>query len=48
MQRVVIASIVYYFQPVAVDNTTIKTREFVTLLVDSPLEVTLITANRLD
>ncbi|KAF6806134.1 cytochrome P450 4A10 [Colletotrichum musicola] len=45
MQRAAIASVVYHFLPVAVNNTEIKTREFVTLLLDSPLEVSLRPAN---
>ncbi|KAL0930039.1 cytochrome P450 4A10 [Colletotrichum truncatum] len=48
MQRAAIASVVYHFRPVAVDNTEIKTREFVTLLVDSPLGVSLSAANHSD
>ncbi|KAK1998422.1 cytochrome P450 4A10 [Colletotrichum falcatum] len=48
MQRVAIASVVHHFLPVAVDDTKIKTREFVTLLVDSPLDVALTAVNRPD
>ncbi|KAK2030547.1 cytochrome P450 4A10 [Colletotrichum zoysiae] len=48
MQRLAIANIVHHFEPIPSENTDIKTREFVTLLIDSPLEVTLRYMNRLD
>lgn len=41
MQRIAISQIVHNFNPCSVDTTEIKTREFVTLLVDSPLKVKL-------
>ncbi|KAK1985262.1 cytochrome P450 4A10 [Colletotrichum cereale] len=39
MQRIAIANVVHHFHPITVDNTIINTREYVTLLIDSPLEL---------
>lgn len=39
MQRVAIANFVYSFRPLAIDDPVVKTREYVTLLVDSPLNI---------
>ncbi|KAK1561471.1 cytochrome P450 4A10 [Colletotrichum navitas] len=47
MQRVAIANVVYHFQPITINKSDIQTREFVTLLIDSPLEVTLRPLNRM-